>query len=206
MFNIKKKIKVKEVQNSTKIINIKFTILAVVCIILFSAALVPVTFQNDTFYTIKIGEHIAQTGKVDMQDPFSWHVGLPYTYPHWLYDYMIFAIYNLAGFTGIFVSTIVFTCLLGIVMYFTNLKISKNRILSFCLTIGAMYLLKDYITARAQLVTFILLELEILFIENFLIKNKKIVYAIGLVLLSMLIANLHCAVWPFFFVLFLPYI
>ena len=37
-------------------------------------------------------------------------------------------------------------------------------------------------------------------------KNKKIRYAVGLVIISTLIANLHAAVWPFIFVLFLPYI
>ena len=67
------------------------------------------------------------------------------------------------------------------------------------------FLLKYYIAARAQLVTFILLELTILLIENFL-EKKKIGYAMGIILVSTAIANLHCAVWPFFFVLFLPYI
>ena len=41
--------------------NIKFSILAIVCIIIFSFALAPVSLQNDTFYTIKIGEHIVDT-------------------------------------------------------------------------------------------------------------------------------------------------
>ena len=65
--------------------------------------------------------------------------------------------------------------------------------------------MKDYIAARAQLVTFILLELTILLIEKFL-ETKKIRYPVGIVLISIAIANLHCAVWPFFFVIFLPYI
>ena len=199
-----KKTKVKT-EESEKIKNIKFNILAITCIILFCAVLAPITLQNDTFYTIKIGEHILETGTVDMQDPFSWHENLPYTYPHWAYDVMIYLIYNLGGLTGIFISTVVFACVLGIVMYFTNKKISNNKVLSLIITLGAMYLLKDYIAARAQLVTFILLELTILFIENFL-ETKKIWYGVGIVIISILIANLHCAVWPFFFVIFLPYI
>ena len=199
-----KKTKVKT-EESEKIKNIKFNILAITCIILFCAVLAPITLQNDTFYTIKIGEHILETGTVDMQDPFSWHENLPYTYPHWAYDVMIYLIYNLGGLTGIFISTVVFACILGIVMYFTNKKISNNKVLSLIITLGAMYLLKDYIAARAQLVTFILLELTILFIENFL-ETKKIWYGVGIVIISILIANLHCAVWPFFFVIFLPYI
>lgn len=195
----------KKVEDTPKIRGIKITILAIVSIIIFGIAISPITLQNDTFYTIKIGEHIINTGTVDMQDPFSWHDNLPYTYPHWLYDVMIYLIYSVGGFTGIYISTIVFSCILGTVMHFTNVKISKNKPISFAITIGTMYMLEPYIAARAQLVTFILLELTILFIENFL-ESKKKKYAVGIILISILIANLHCAVWPFFFVIFLPYV
>lgn len=193
------------VQDTEKTVNFKFTILAIIGIILFSAVLVPVTFQNDTYYTIKIGEHIIETGTIDMQDPFSWHENLTYFYPHWLYDLITYLIYNLFGFSGIFVTTIIFTCILGVTIYITNVEISKNRIVSFLVTLGSMYMLKAFITARAQLVTFILFELEILFIERFL-KTKKTLYGIGLFFIALAIANLHSAVWPFFFVLVLPYI
>lgn len=192
-------------EDTPKIRAIKFNILAVVAIVIFCMSLCPITLQNDTYYTIKIGEHIVNTKTVDMQDPFSWHENMPYTYPHWAYDVIIYLIYNAFGLMGIFISTIVLACVLGVLMYFTNYKISKNKPISFLITIGAMYLMKDYIAARAQLVTFILLELTILLIEKFL-ETKKVRYPIGIVLISIAIANLHCAVWPFFFVIFLPYI
>ena len=67
-----------------KNIKIKFHILAIACMILFCTALAPVTMQNDTYYTIKIGEHITETGTIDMKDTFSWHKDLKYTYPHYL--------------------------------------------------------------------------------------------------------------------------
>ena len=193
------------IQDTEKTTNLKFTILAIVAIILFSAVLTPVSFQNDTFYTIKIGEHILETRSIDLQDSFSWHEGLPYFYPHWLYDVIIYLIYSAFGFTGIFVSTVILSCVLGIVIYITNVEISKNRLFSFLVTLGIMYLMKPFITARAQLLTFILFELEVLFIERFL-KTKKPMYAIGLFLIALIIANVHSAVWPFFFVLALPYI
>ena len=37
-------------------------------------------------------------------------------------------------------------------------------------------------------------------------EKKRVGYAVGIVLVSIAIANLHCAVWPFFFVIFLPYV
>lgn len=184
--------------------SIRFTIMAIVLIAIFCFAISPVTLQNDTFYTIKIGEHIIQNG-IDMKDPFSWHENLSYTYPHWLYDVGIYLIYNIGGQVGIYISTIVLSIALGLTMYLVNIKLTKNKLSSFILTIGAMYLLRNYIAARAQLVTFILFLLTVYFIEMFL-ETKKKRYALGLIIIPIIIANVHLAVFPFYFVLYLPYI
>lgn len=138
---------------------------------------------------------------------------MPYTYPHWAYDTGIYLIYHLGELTGIpdggmlfiYLSTIILASILGILIYCINNKLTKNKLVSFFITMFAMYLLKDFIAARAQLVTFILFALTILFIENFL-ESKKKWYLLGIILISIAIANVHVAVWPFFFVLFLPYI
>ena len=202
---LKKEKDSKEKEGSKKISpNVKFIILAVVLIILFCFAITPVTLQNDTFYSIKIGEHIQNFG-IDMQDPFSWHEGLSYTYPHWLYDLLTYWIYALFNMDGIYIVTCILSCVLGISIYYVNYKLNKNNLISFLLTIGVMYLIKSYVAARAQLVTFILFIWTVYFIERFL-QTKKWRYGIFLCLISLVIANLHVAVWPFFFVLFLPYI
>lgn len=184
--------------------SIRFTIMAVVLIAIFCFAISPVTLQNDTFYTIKIGEHILQNG-IDMKDPFSWHENLQYTYPHWLYDVVIYLVYNIGGQVGIYISTIVLSITLGLTMYLVNIKLTKNKLTSFVLTIGAMYLLRNYIAARAQLATFILFILTVYFIEMFL-ETKKKRYVVGLIIIPIIIANVHLAVFPFYFVLYLPYI
>ena len=99
----------------------------------------------------------------------------------------------------------IFTALLGLSIYLSSNKLSKNKIVSFVLTIVGMYILKPYVAARAQLVTFILFSLTVYFIEMFLETHKKR-YGFYLIIIPLLIANLHCAVFPFYFVLFLPYI
>lgn len=184
--------------------SIRFNIMAIILIVIFSAAITPVTLQNDTFYTIKIGEYILENG-VTMQEPFSWHENLEYTFPHWAYDVLIYSIYNIGGMAGIYISTIILASILGVVLYWVNCKLIKNKIISFIITIGTMYLLKPYICARAQLVTFILFILTIYFIEKFL-ETKKVRYGIGLIIIPILIANLHLATFYFYFILYLPYI
>ena len=189
---------------------IKFNILAVIMIMIFCFALTPKTLQNDTYYTIKIGEYITQNG-IDMKDPFSWHEDLPYTYPHWAYDLATYEVFQLGentgigGFTAIYVMTVVLAMILGVTLYIASNKICKNELIAFIVTLGVLYLLKSFIAARAQLVTYILFVLQILFIEQFLATKKKR-YAIGLVIIPIIIANVHLAVWPFYFVLFLPYV
>lgn len=196
--------KTKLTEKDKKIIKISFNILAIFCIAMYCFALTPKSLQNDTFYTIKIGQLIRNNG-IDYKDHFSWH-NLEYLYPHWLYDVIMSLIFDFCnGFTGIYISTIILSIILGISIYFANLRICKNGPVSFALTIGQMYLLEDYIAARAQLVTFILFTLTIIFIEKFL-EKPKIRYAIALLIIPLVIANVHSAVFPFYFVLYLPYV
>lgn len=187
-----------------KILNIKFIIMAIICICLFVIAIVPKELQNDTFYTIKLGKLILNNG-IDMQEHFAWHEGLPYTYPHWLYDIIIYLIFSVAGFNGIYISSIVLGIALGIAIYLTNAKLTKNTVIPFFTTILVLYMGKDFITARAQLITFILFVLTIYYIEKFLETRKKR-YAVGLLIIPILIANIHAAVFPFYFILYMPYI
>lgn len=213
---LKKKEETEENQRKAKAReNIAFQIMAIACIIIFAVAIAPKSLQNDTFYTIKIGQLIRENG-IDYVDHYSWHTiddgsPLPYTYPHWLYDVGISFLFDGFGgeaghgFDAIYVSTCVFTALLGIMIYITSRKITKNDVVSFIIALGQLYFMKPYIAARAQLVTFILFVLTIFFIEKFL-KKPRTIYVIMLLLLPTLIANLHAAVFPFYFVLFLPYI
>ena len=200
----KKDLEEKQIERKKMSSSVKFTILALILIAIFCIALTPVTLQNDTYYTIAIGEHILNYG-VDMQDPFSWHENLSYTYPHWLYDLITYIVYSVFGMTGIYIATCILSVILGWSIYAVGTKLAKNQFFSFFITIGVMYVIRGYIAARAQLVTFILFILTIFFIEKFL-ETKKKRYALGLIIIPILIANLHVAVFPFYFVLYLPYI
>ena len=202
--DLKSKNSLKKLLKKEVNINVNFTVVAIVLIAIFCICITPVTFQNDTYYTIKIGELIKNNG-IDMMDHFSWHENLSYTYPHWLYDLCTYLIYAVGGFKGIYITTCALSVILGVSIFLVNSKLTKNKSISFIVTMGALYMLESYIAARAQLVTFILFIWEMFCIEKF-IENRKVGYGIVLIVISTLIANLHVATWPFFFVLFLPYI
>lgn len=194
-----------EKKEETKKHGFIFHVIAIICIAIFSMAISPKALQNDTFYTITIGEYIYNNGISNLtEDIYSIH-DLPYTYPHWLYDLGLFLVYNTFGHPGIYVSTMILTAILGISVYGLCNKKSKNKVVSLLVTLGALYVVKGFVAARAQLVTFILFVWAVFAIEKFL-ETKKIRYAFLLILIPLLITNLHCAVFPFYFILFLPYI
>ena len=181
----------------------KFNILIIIIVIFLCYMLTPIVFQNDTFYTIKIGELILNNG-IDMLDHFSIH-NIAYTYPHWLYDVFIYIIYHFFSFTGIYISTIILFIGLMLSIYYTNTKLNKHKIIIAFITILSILPLTKYATARAQLVSYILFVWEYFFIEKFFqTKSKK--YALYLVIISLILCNIHVAVWPFYFILFLPFI
>ena len=187
-------------QNKQKV----FGVIALILIAVFAFSITPKHMQNDIFYTVTIGKYIRENG-IDRIDHFSMHEGLPYEYPHWLYDVGMSFVYDINGFSSIYISTCIFTIILGISIYLAISNLNKTKFLSFIVTIAVLYLIKGYITARAQLVTFILFIWLVYNIEKF-VENKKLINAIMLFFIHLLIANLHVAVWPFTFVMYLPYI
>ena len=187
---------------------IKFHIIIVFAIILLTIATVPKTLQEDTYYMIKVGEEICRNGMqvvYDRIEPFSWHEGLIYTYPHWLLDIIFYLIFSTFDILGIYVLTFLIGIVIYLLIYYTNIKIGKNSIISAIITIISIYLLKGFITARAQIITYICCILTILFIERFLETRKKR-YFIGLILIPIVLANCHAALFPIYFVIYLPYI
>ena len=199
-----KKNKNKEKLNEYNILEKKYVKLFFIWIIIFAIGSIKIEFQNDTFYTIKIGELIFHNG-IDMLDHFSFHSNLLYTYPHWLYDLTIYIIYHLFGFIGIHISSILLFIGLLFIVYKTNKLICKDTLMATFTVLICALSISNFVAARAQLVSFLLFALEIYCIESFLEKKDK-KYLLGLLLISLILCNVHVAVWPFYFILYLPYL
>ena len=182
----------------------KFSWFFILWICIFGMGLIRKTLQNDTFYTIEIGELILENG-IDMLDHFSFHSNLAYTYPHWLYDVFIYICYSIGGYVGIHISTVILLLILLVLVFKVNKTITDSASVSAFATFICALSISGFATARAQLVSFLAFALQIYFIEMFL-KNKKNRYLIGLLILSILICNIHLAVWPFYFIVYLPYL
>lgn len=184
--------------------NIIIHVIQVLLIICFIISITPKEFQNDTFFTIVIGNRVLEHG-VETEEHLVWHEGLEYTNSRWLFDAIIAIINNNFGYTGIYVFVMFIASLQGILYYYIVNKITKNKYISFLITLLIMYASRNAIAARSQVVSFLLFILEFYVIEKMLETNKNR-YLVILSIIPLLLVNIHASVFPMYFVIFLPYI
>lgn len=175
-----------------------------ILIIILSFGLVTKTFQNDTYFNISIGKYILENG-IDMKEHFSWIDGLTYTYSHWAFDIIAFLIFNSFGFTGIYLSTIVFTIIIMLTLFNLINSNTKSPLIAFLSTLITGLIIAPAFSARSQIISFLCFIIEIYCIEKF-IETDKIKYGIFIGILSIIVANFHAASWIFVLILFAPYL
>ena len=146
-------------------------LLACFFIVLFTFSIVPKEFQNDTFYVIALGDYILDNG-VDNIDHYSWHNNLEYKYPHWLFDVINAKIYRSFQLDGIYIFVCIVSSIFMLVIFGLMIKKNISFNLAFISTIIVSYMMKGAYTARGEVVSYLLVLLEIPLIESFL-KNKN---------------------------------
>ena len=180
-------------------------ILSLILIVVLVIGCVRLEFQNDTFYSIKIGEDIIKYG-VDFLDHHSFH-NLAYSYPHNLFDVIVYLVYSFGNFRALYLLTIIFCLIFGLVTFYVNNKLSKNFILSLMFTLLMLISMKQFITLRAQVfsITIFLLQYYLLYVM-LINKNKKKINTLLLFILGILLVNSHVATYLFYLIMFIPFI
>lgn len=180
-----------------------FKVLLFVTYLIILFVCLDISFENDTFYSIKIGQYILDFG-IDMKDHYSWIANLDYTYPHWLFDFIVGIVYNLFSFKGIYILTYILYFFVGFCLYYSFKKLNYNSFLSYVMMIFVIIVIKNFATCRAQLISYSLI---VLFYYNLLklIKTNEKKYIIFLSIISIILVNCHVAVWPFLLILFIPF-
>lgn len=180
------------------------SIISIFLIIIFTIAIVPKEFQNDTFFTIAIGQNILKNG-IELEEKLVWHENLEYTNSRWAFDVITAKIYNMFDFNGIYFFTILMACIQMVLYYYILNKLTNKKFLSLFLTIITDYFICGEFAARAQIISFSLFLLEFYCIEE-LIKTNKKRYFILLFIIPIILVNCHASVFPVYFVLYFPYI
>lgn len=159
---------------------------------------------NDTFFTIAMGNNILKNG-VQKEEILTWHEGLNFSNPRWLYDVFIATLYNHIGIEGIYVYTVFMAIITLSLVFFVSYKMCKNWKLSLAYMLFAWYLCQSSFYARAWQFSFIFIILEFYFIQK-IIETGKLRYSAFIVTMAILLVNMHASVFMIYLVMFLPYI
>lgn len=173
-------------------------------ILLMALVCVGKNTQNDLFFDLKTGESILKYG-IDFQDHFSFIPNLTYMYHHYLYDLIVYGIYNLFSYAGIFLFFLVVVTLLGLGIYHVNLNLSKSKIYALIITFITLFLCHDFLVNRVQTITYIFFGAEVYFL-NKLYETGKNKYLIYILVLSIIIVNIHMPLWILTIVLVFPFL
>lgn len=176
----------------------------ILLIIIFTMSVVEKLFQNDTFFSLALGQRILENG-IEREEKLVWHEGMEFSNPRWLFDVGITQIYNLFGFDGIYIFVLIMSCVQAIAYYLILRKITKKPILSCIFTLLMSYFSSLEFAARSQIISFNLFLLEFYAIEELVKTNKKRYFAI-LFIIPFLLVNIHASIYPMYFLMYLPYI
>lgn len=187
---------------SLKTVDIRiYVLLLLSCLVVFIPKL-----QNDCFWLIKVGEHIVTNG-FPVTEPLTYHTGLYFPVQQWLSAVIFFIIHKYLGFTGLYLLTAVFSLLVSIAIYKLCILLSDgNRAISMSLTLVTNALMVFmFFVPRPQIFSYLIFILEIIFLELYL-KKDNYKYLVFLPILSIILINIHAAIWIFFFLLLIPYL
>lgn len=166
-----------------------------------------ISLQNDTLFDIKMGEEYLKKGVV-LEDTFSIHQGLKYVSHHFVVNIITYIVYNNFNFIGLYILEIILATILAVLFFIANRKFLKTKVLAYFFVYLQMFLMIPFISVRAQMYSYILILLEIIFIENLLksdTKRKKIIYLILLSLIPLALINFHAGMIYFYFIIILVY-
>lgn len=159
---------------------------------------------NDLWFLLNLGRYVHNNG-IPTVDPFTIHEGFNYVMHQWGSSSIFWATFNIFGKRGLLILLYIVVFLLMFLFYFICKNVSKKKNISIIFTMITFLLIFEYVVHRPQIFTYIILLLEILFMELYVEKiNWK--YLIPLPILSILLINLHCTMWYFQFVFMLPFI
>ena len=150
----------------------------------------------DTLFHIKIGEWIHQNGTLPQYDIFSTHEGLKYNAYAYGFDYIVYWIHKLFGFTGIAITKYINISIVYFLLYYMIRKISnKNQTISLIITSAGLLSIRQFFAVRPQIASYIMMLIQIYIMLQWN-KNKKS-KTIFLIPPSFLLLNaLHAGVFP----------
>ena len=167
---------------------------------------IPYTLDNDVWFLLNSGRYVLIYG-IPHIEPFTIHQNFHFVMQQWLSAVIFWKIYAVLGPYGLIVLLhIVDILIIYILFRLCMLVSSKNwQISTVVTTIIGIIFTPLFIRTRPQIFSGLLLLAEVFFLEKYS-RTKQKKYLLILPYLSLLLINLHAALWPMLLIIMLPFI
>ncbi len=163
------------------------------------------TLNTDLWFLLAHGRYVVEQGFPHV-DPFSMHEGLHFVMQQWLSAVVFWELYDFGGTAALHAFTYFMGILLIAAYYRLLLLVSSNRDLSAVLALLMGVVISTFfLTERPQIFSSLLLLGEIYVLESYA-RRPRSYLLFAFPVLSLLLINMHAAMWLMFFVLLLPYV
>lgn len=161
--------------------------------------------NSDTWFILNGGRYVMERG-IPHTEPFTMHEGLHFVLEQWLTGVLFWKIYDAFGPMGLLHLTFVIGCVLLYAYYRLCLLVGEgNRQVATFMTIGiGMIACPFFLTTRPQIISTLFFVVEIYLLEQYVRTNRGRWLA-PLPVMSVLLVNLHSALWPMMFILMMPF-
>lgn len=180
-------------------------------IILFTFMLLPtlaisLNLDNDFWFLLNHGKYILENG-FPIVEPFTIHNDFSFIIQQWLFDVIVCFLYTYFGKVGVMALIYITALFVVYFIYKLCMLMSNNSFyLSVLLTTYSYLLLcMWFMVSRPQIITYMLLLIELLSLETY-IRNEKWYYLVPLPLVSLALINCHASMWWLSFAFLLPYV
>ena len=175
----------------------------------FLAIFVGALFQSwdlnsDIWFILNSGRYVMANG-IPYTEPLAMHEGLDYVMEQWLTCVLFWNIYDCFGADGLLAFTFLVGCLLLYAYYrLCSFVGNSSSALLLVMDIGA-FSCPFFLTTRPQIFSTLFFVIEIYYLERY-VKSAKKSFLIPLVIMSVILINLHAALWPMLLIILCPYI
>ncbi|MBR3697824.1 MAG: hypothetical protein IKM97_06200 [Clostridia bacterium] len=180
-------------------------ILFVIIIVFLTISFTKKTIDIDMFFSIKLGENVTKYGLSDV-DTLTYHNNLRYVNVRYLYNILVYKIYNTYNFNGIYLFAIICNIInFNLIFYIIKNLTNKNSNVAFIFTVISCFLSRKFLYARTINLSLTIFLIEFYSLKRIIETNKKRYYLIMLIL-PILLVNIHGSLFLIFFVFYIPYI
>lgn len=161
--------------------------------------------DTDAYWIIQSGRYVLAHG-IPTVDPLTFHIGLHYVMQQWLTAVTYAWLYDTFGVMGLFLLVMaIFVAIVLMLFRLCMLLSNNNMFISYIVSILDVIILFLYMTTRPYPISMLIFLIEIFILEKY-VQTTNWRYLIAIPLLSLCLINLHGAIWPFFFIVFVPYL